>query len=284
MKAPFNILKEHGYFAKKELGQNFLIDPSSSEMIIRKACIKQGSRIIEIGSGLGSMTFAASKKADMVYGIEKDKRLIPVLEKEIEAQNIKNIKIIQNDILKTDIKKLLAVGKENYIIGNLPYNISSQIIFKTVQYKKQIKKCVFMLQKELAERIISKKGSKNYGRISVVLNYHAQIKKLASFASHLFYPKPKVDSVVIEITFKNHYNIKAKDEALFHEIVKASFGQRRKTIKNSIGKIVQDKSALEDIFKQADIKPDSRAENISTDSYVKITNIFCDKGIQKTKS
>jgi 16S rRNA (adenine1518-N6/adenine1519-N6)-dimethyltransferase len=241
MTAPFKLLKEHGYFAKKELGQNFLVDPSSPEMIIRKAEIEEGSNIVEIGPGLGAMTMAASKTADFVYGIEKDSRLIPLISQEIEKYQINNIRIINNDILKTDIGEYLSEDKKNYIIGNLPYYISSQIIFLALEHKKRIEKCVFMLQKELAQRIVSKSGSKDYGRISVVLQYHSNIKNIASLGPNLFYPKPKVDSSVIEIDFNKDIDLKAEDDALFHEVVKISFNQRRKTIRNSLGKKFRDK-------------------------------------------
>lgn len=274
MTAPYKLLKDHQYFAKKELGQNFLVDPSSPEMIIRKANIEQGSNIIEIGPGLGAMTMAASKKADFVYGIEKDSRLIPLINQEIEKYGIDNVEIINNDILKTDISIYLSDDKKNYIIGNLPYYISSQIIFLALEHKKRIEKSVFMLQKELAQRIVSKSGSKDYGRISVVLQYHSNIKNIASLGPSLFYPRPKVDSSVIELSFNKKIDLKALDENLFHEVVKISFNQRRKTIKNSLGKKFKDKKVLEDILNQAQIPSNARPEQIEVEQYVLLSNLL----------
>ncbi|MGM0419261.1 MAG: 16S rRNA (adenine(1518)-N(6)/adenine(1519)-N(6))-dimethyltransferase RsmA, partial [Thermodesulfobacteriota bacterium] len=274
MTAPYKLLKEHGYFAKKELGQNFLTDPSSPEMIIKKAGIEKGSNIIEIGPGLGALTIAASKSADKVFAVERDSRLIPLLEQEAELYQALNIEIINQDILKTDLSELLKKDKKNYIIGNLPYNISSQIIFKALEHKALIEKCVFMLQKELAWRICAKIGNKEYGRISAVLGYHADLKNIASLKPNLFYPRPKVDSCVIEIKFKKEIDNPAVSEIFFHNIVKTAFNQRRKTVKNSLSKIVKDKSLLESYFHEAQIPPDSRAENLDVNDYVNLSNII----------
>ena len=278
MTAPYKLLKEHDFYAKKEFGQNFLIDPSSPEMIIRKAEIEQDSNIIEIGPGLGAVTIAASDSAKKIYAIEKDSRLIPILKSEIEKYGKKNIEIINGDILRTEIKDLLS-NDNNYLIGNLPYNISSQIIFMGLEHKTRIKKCIFMLQKELAQRITSKHGSREYGRISVVLQYHSEIKTLANLGSNLFYPKPKVDSTVIEINFQKDIKLRAKDETIFHNLVRTAFNQRRKTIKNSLGKAVKDKILLEQMLSKAGIIATARPESLDVDKFVTLSNIFCENNV-----
>lgn len=273
MTSPHKLLKTHGFYAKKELGQNFLSDPSSPETIIRKAGIEKGCNIVEIGPGLGALTLAASEYAQQVFAIEKDTRLIPILKSEIELYRRENIDIINNDILKTDISPFLS-NDINYLIGNLPYNISSQIIFKAVDHKQKIKKCIFMLQKELAQRIVSSHGSKEYGRISAVLQYHSSIKTIANLGPGLFYPRPKVDSSVIEIDFSGGSSLKAENEKLFHDVVRVSFSQRRKTMKNSLGKAVKDKELLEEIFSEAKIPLGARAETIDVEGFVRLSNIF----------
>ncbi|MDY0132965.1 MAG: 16S rRNA (adenine(1518)-N(6)/adenine(1519)-N(6))-dimethyltransferase RsmA [Desulforegulaceae bacterium] len=274
MTNPSKILKEYGYFPKKEYGQNFLVDPSTPEMIIRKSGIEKGSNIIEIGPGLGALTKAASNWGDFVFGIEKDKRLIPILEKELNKNNCTNVEVINQDILKTDLTKFLSKDKKNYLIGNLPYNISSQILFLAINHKEKIDKCVFMLQKELATRIVSPKGTKDYGRISIVLKYHSDIKIIAGLKPTLFYPRPKVDSSVILIDFNKKNKIKAKDPELLHEIVKLSFGMRRKTLRNSLGKGFKDKALLEEIFKSLHLSTSSRGEDLELEDYIRLTNKF----------
>jgi 16S rRNA (adenine1518-N6/adenine1519-N6)-dimethyltransferase len=274
MTNPSKILKEYGYFPKKEFGQNFLVDPSTPEMIIRKSGIEKGSNIIEIGPGLGALTKAAAGFGDFVYGIEKDKRLVPILKNELEKSLCRNVEIINQDILKTDLEDLFSSSKKNYLIGNLPYNISSQILFMAVDHKEKIEKCVFMLQKELAQRIAASKGTKDYGRISVVLKYHADLKIIAGLKPSLFYPRPKVDSSVIVIDFNKKNSVKAADENLFHEIVKLSFGQRRKTLRNSLGKGVKDKAALEEIFTGLGLSLSSRGEDLDLEDYIMLTNKF----------
>jgi len=280
MTNPAKIMKEFGYFPKKEFGQNFLVDPSTPEMIIRKSGIEKGSNIIEIGPGLGALTKAAANSANFVFGIEKDKRLVPILKSELEKNSFSNVEIINQDILKTDLESLLSTTKKNYLIGNLPYNISSQIIFLAVDHKKKIDKCVFMLQKELAQRIAAPKGTKDYGRISVVLKYHADLKIIARLKPSLFYPRPKVDSSVILVDFNKENKIKAADEKLFHEIVKLSFGHRRKTLRNSLGKGVRDKSVLEEIFTSLDLSLSSRGEDLDLEDYIMLTNKFFELNIK----
>ncbi|MDY0361242.1 MAG: 16S rRNA (adenine(1518)-N(6)/adenine(1519)-N(6))-dimethyltransferase RsmA [Desulforegulaceae bacterium] len=279
MTTPSKIMKEYGYFPKKEFGQNFLVDPSTPEMIIKKAEIEKGSNIIEIGSGLGALTKAASRHGDFVFGIEKDKRLIPILEKELEKDLCSNVKIINQDILKTDIGSLLSTEKKNYLIGNLPYNISSQIIFQALEQSHKIEKCVFMLQKELAQRIAAPKGTKDYGRISVILKYYADLKIIAGLKPSLFYPRPKVDSSVIVIEFKKEQTNKVKDEKTFHEIVKLSFGQRRKTLKNSLGKGIKDKALLQNIFESLDLSLSSRGEDLELEDYINISNKLSENNV-----
>lgn len=280
MTTPSKIMKEYGYFPKKEFGQNFLVDPSTPEMIIRKSEIEKGSNIIEIGPGLGALTKAASRQGDFVFGIEKDKRLIPILEKELEKELCSNVKIINQDILKTDLETLLSTEKKNYLIGNLPYNISSQIIFQALEQSHKIEKCVFMLQKELAQRIAASKGTKDYGRISVVLRYHADLKIIASLKPSLFYPRPKVDSSVIVIEFKKENKIKVLDEKTFHNIVKLSFGQRRKTLRNSLGKGLKDKDLLETIFKSLDLSLSARGEDLDLEDYIRLSDKFSENNIK----
>jgi 16S rRNA (adenine1518-N6/adenine1519-N6)-dimethyltransferase len=280
MTNPSKILKQYQYFPKKELGQNFLVDPSSPEMIIRKSGIEKDSNIIEIGPGLGALTKAASEWGNFVYGIEKDKRLIPILEKELEKAFCKNVEIINQDILKTDLEKLFSQDKKNYLIGNLPYNISSQILFTAVEHKKKIDKCVFMLQKELAQRIAAPRGTKDYGRISVVLKYHADLKIIANLKPSLFYPRPKVDSSVILIDFNKTNTIKVKDEKLFHEIIRLSFGQRRKTLRNSLGKGVKDKNLLEEIFESLELSVSLRGEDLELEDYIKLADKFLEYNVK----
>ncbi len=275
MTSPSTILKAWNMQAKKKLGQNFLSDPSTCEMIVSSALIDTDSTIIEIGSGLGALTIPLAKSAKNVIGIEKDTQLIPLLKNEILSHQLTNVEIHNMDILKTDFNDFNKdENKKMIVMGNLPYNISSQVIIKLIESRSFITRAVFMLQKELAERLVSGPGVKTYGRISAVLQYFAEINTVCEVKSHLFYPKPRVDSEVIEIRFKESHENPVKDELLYIKVVKAAFSKRRKTLKNSLSKselkIETDKivKALTD----SDIDPIRRAETLTVDEFVNLSN------------
>lgn len=277
MTYPGVILKAWNLHAKKQLGQNFLSNPEIAEMLVRRAGVSPKDIVVEIGAGLGAMTIPLSRIAQKVYAIEKDRQLIPLLNAEIITNEIdqEKIKIINDNFLKTDICELTGKdAKDLVIIGNLPYNISSQILMSLIPQRRAIKKAVFMFQKELAERIVAKPGIKDYGRLSVAMQYCSSVKKIADVKSHLFFPKPKVDSVVIEITFFKKIDFEVNDETFFFSVIKAAFGNRRKTLRNSLAGSALDidgetaKKELENI----DIDPTRRAETLTVKEFVKLSN------------
>ena len=237
-------------YPKKKWGQNFLVDPNIIKKIIHTLEIKSKDQILEIGPGKGALTF--SIKAQKVFAIEIDKDLCDLLSRKKQ----KNLTIINEDILKTNIENL----KINKVVGNLPYNISSQIIFKILK-NNNWDTAIFMIQKELAERITSKEGSKQYGRISVMIQSLCDVKREFNVSPNCFSPKPNVSSTIISLKKKKKIIF---DYDKFEYLVKKIFSQRRKKIKNTLTQI----SNYDELRNYTDKRP----EQISVEDYIKIAS------------
>lgn len=279
MTSPGVILKAFQLDPKKHLGQNFLKDPSVSEMIVKRSGVSEADSILEIGPGLGSLTIPLMRAAGNLFAIEKDPALIPLLKAEILAKNLSLDKIeIQNrNVLDVDFFEFenRCSGKM-VAFGNLPYNISSQVLVKLIQSRRLFKKAVFMFQKELSERLVAAPGGKEYGRLSVALRYCSDIRTIALVKKDMFYPKPKVDSEVIEIVFKEKPDQIARNEDFFFKVIKAAFGRRRKTLKNALlgSELPIDGQTTAIALEKAAIDPSRRAETLTVNEFVTLTNIL----------
>ncbi len=285
MTSPRILLASSGLRAKKQLGQNFLSDPSTARMIVEKSGISPNDTVFEIGPGLGSLTTQIAKSAYRVIAIEKDKTIIPVLQSELEAAGVSNTEIINTSILDHEFPDP-EPGSRFIMMGNLPYNISSQILALLVENRSKFKKAVFMLQKELAQRIASPPGSREYGRISVLVQYCGAIKFLAEIRKHLFFPAPDVDSMVIEITIPEEPEFRPVNEKCFFDTVRSAFGQRRKTLKNSLagGFIGLSHEQAEKVLKDTGIEPSKRAETLSLSDFVRLSDTVERLNAEKTRN
>ncbi len=228
------ILKDYDLYFNKRLGQNFLID----ENIVRKIAdigeIKQDDLVLEIGPGIGTLTQVISEKAGKVISIEIDKKLVKVLEDLF--LDYKNVEFIHNDILKTDLNALLE--KEDYgavkILANLPYYITTPIIMGFLESDLDIEKMVFLIQKEVGERLCAEPGTKAYGSLSIAAQFYADMKIEFVVPAHVFIPKPKVDSIVVSFVKRKKPKVFVENKVSYFKIVKASFINRRKTLVNSL--------------------------------------------------
>ncbi len=229
------LLKAWGLDAKKQLGQHFLCDAGTAEKIIDAAGIADEDTVLEIGAGLGALTVPAARRARRVVAVDLDPELLRLLRTELLAAGLDNVELVRQNILRFDIA---ALGREAprrlVVIGNLPYNISSQVLVQLIRTRDAVDHAVLMFQKELARRISAGPGSKAYGRLSVMLAYCADIRSVATVGARLFFPRPKVDSEVLEITFRRRSDAGSEAEAFFFATVKAAFGRRRKTLKNAL--------------------------------------------------
>jgi 16S rRNA (adenine1518-N6/adenine1519-N6)-dimethyltransferase len=277
MTSPRSLLSEWNLHPKKQLGQNFLADPSTAAMIVARAGLTSDDIVLEIGAGLGALTIPAAQMVKQVYAVEKDDHLAHTLESELRRQEIGNVIILNKDIFNVNIREIIVNEQGNLVVvGNLPYNISSQVLFYLIDARDVIDRAVLMFQKELAQRLMANPGTKDYGRLSVMLQYFTDLKRIAAVSAHLFVPKPKVDSEVIEIVFKKVIENPVADENVLSEIVKAAFGKRRKTLKNALAgsELKVDSESIHQILETAGILPARRAETLSVDEFVKLGNAF----------
>jgi 16S rRNA (adenine1518-N6/adenine1519-N6)-dimethyltransferase len=275
MTSPRKLLAAHNIRPKKQLGQNFIIDPAFTEMIVQRAGILPEDIILEIGAGLGALTIPLARRAQKVFAVEKDRQIIPILNMEILVSGLANISIIEKDILSVDIKALIEdMGGKIVVMGNLPYNISSQILVQLIRSREGINRAVLMFQKELAQRITAETGCKDYGRLTVMLRYCSDIKKLLNVKASLFFPKPKVDSEILELKFKKEIDPKAADEQFLFKVIKSGFGNRRKTLKNALAasELNIDPNTATLVLEKSGIDPIRRAETLTVEDFVKLSN------------
>ena len=271
MTSPSVLLKAWNLRPQKKLGQHFLVNPATAEMIARRARITSKDVVIEIGAGLGALTIPVAKLAGHVYAVEADSKLTPLLQTELLVHKLANVEIIEKNILSVDIQSLAKTLDRRFIVmGNLPYNISSQVLIQLIQARQHVSRAILMFQKELARRIKASPGNKDYGRLTVMLSYCAEIKSIATIASSHFYPAPKVDSEVVEVNFNVLRPDPPHNEAMLFQVIKAAFGNRRKTLKNALvaGGLQIDPQTAHRALTAAGIDPGRRAETLAVSEFV----------------
>jgi len=275
MTSPRVILNAYNIRAKKNLGQNFLSDPSTARMIVNRGNISPEDVVLEIGAGLGALTLPASHISKKVFAVEKDRQIIELLKTQLLANDLSNVVLMGNNILDIDINVLADEAKSKIVvIGNLPYNISSQILVKLIESRKCLSRAILMFQKELAQRITATPGCKDYSRLTVMIQYCSDIKSVATVKANLFFPKPKVDSEVLEIKFKEKPDFLVNDEPSLFEVIKAAFGKRRKTLKNALSNSmlqIDSKNVL-NALKCSGIDSRRRAETLTVSEFVNLSN------------
>src|SRR4030043_475470 len=226
-------LKEYGLIPKKGWGQHFLIDRNILNKVIRTAQINEKDIVLEVGPGLGEMTIGLAKKAKRVITIEIDSKLVEILKKKMV--DYPNVEVVKGDILKVDFNKLLNQEKDPVkVVANLPYQISTPLLFCFIESRKLFSTLTLMLQKEVAERIVAPSGGKEYGPLSIFVQLVSNLSILFFVKPTAFFPPPKVESAVIHMTWKEKPMVEVKDEEWFKKIVKGCFGYRRKTLTNAL--------------------------------------------------
>lgn len=259
------ILGSHGFTFSKAMGQNFLINPSVCPKMASMCGADDKTGVLEIGPGIGVLTNELCKIAKKVVSVELDTRLLPVLA-ETMAEH-KNFKVINSDVLKLDLHKVIAEefeGMDVVVCANLPYYITSPIIMKLLEDKLPIKALTVMVQKEAADRLCAEVGSRESGAVTVAVNYYSKAEKLFGVSRGSFMPAPNVDSAVIRLNVADKPRIDVKDEKLFFKMVKSAFAQRRKTISNSITSgLGISKDCLRIACENAGISPTARAEALT---------------------
>lgn len=267
-----NELNKENFNFKKKFGQNFIVDKNIIHSIIKKSNIDKDTLVIEIGPGAGSLTAQLDKVSGHVIAYEIDKNLKPILEK----QNLNNTTIIYEDFLKRNISEDLKNYNysKTYVVANLPYYITTPIIIKLIEDKLNIDKIVVMVQKEVGNRFKANPNTKEYNSLSIFLNYYFTVEKILDVSKNVFIPKPNVDSIVVSFTKKEN-KIKLKNEQIFFKLVRDSFKQKRKTLKNNLKGYNLEK--IENILKKHNLDLTVRAEAISIEIFAEIANELYNK-------
>ena len=277
MTSPRLLLKAWGIRPRKSMGQHFLTDPNVSAMILGRGAFDPQDSIVEIGAGLGALTVPLALQTKQVLAVEPDGRIALLLKNELLASGVSNVTIIEKDILECDMEAMAkALDTRLKVVGNLPYHISSQVLIHLIHFRKSIDRAVLMFQKEVAERLLAKPGSKAYGRLSVLIQYCASIHAMGHVGASSFYPRPKVDSEVVGMSFLDPIPSPAGNEGFLFKIIRAAFGKRRKMLKNAlmIGDLGLEAPQLSKALERARIDPRRRAETLSVEEFVRLGNVL----------
>ncbi|MHB1420688.1 MAG: 16S rRNA (adenine(1518)-N(6)/adenine(1519)-N(6))-dimethyltransferase RsmA [Bacillota bacterium] len=280
-KEVIKILEKFNLKIKKRFGQNFLVDANIVRKIVDAADLGPDELVIEIGPGIGTLTQALAQRAGRVLAVELDRDLIPVLK--YTLAEYPNVKVIQGDALKLDWDALAVeagddrqsnAGRGYRIVANLPYYITSPILIRLLEANWGWQKAVFMVQKEVAQRIMASPGSKEYGSLTLLIKYYSDPSWVTKVPHTVFMPRPKVDSAVLKLEGRAEPPINVLDKETFFRVVRASFGQRRKTILNSLGNapLGLEKKELERVLEAACIRPELRGETLSIEQFGCLSN------------
>jgi 16S rRNA (adenine1518-N6/adenine1519-N6)-dimethyltransferase len=272
------ILEKYGFSFKKSLGQNFLIDTNILRKIVDFAELADETGAIEIGPGIGALTEQLARRAKKVVAFEIDQRLLPILADTLSPYG--NVRIIHQDVLKADIHRVIAEEftdvNDIMVVANLPYYVTTPIIMKLLTDRLPIRGIVVMLQREVADRISAKPGTKDYGSLSIAVQYYTEAETVMTVPRTVFIPQPNVDSAVIRLKKRQQPPVEVEDESFFFQVVRASFAQRRKTILNNLvhnlpnGKAM--KEQIERVLTETDIDPRRRGETLTMKEFAALSN------------
>ena len=273
-KATAEIVKKYDFKFRKSFGQNFLIDSNVVKKITDAADIKDDDVVLEIGPGIGTLTQHLAYAAGKVIAVEIDNRLIPILEETLAPYD--NIELINEDILKLDLDELLTTHKGSgriKVIANLPYYVTTPVVTELLERSTLIESLTVMVQKEVAQRMDASAGTKDYGALTLAVRYYSEPHKITDVSPNCFMPRPDVTSAVIQLNIKKE-RITVADEKLMFKIIKASFGQRRKTLLNSLknSDIAISKEQWESILERAGISAGVRGETLSLEDFARLAD------------
>lgn len=280
-KNTIEVLQKYDFVFQKKFGQNFLIDSHVLDKIVSAAGITKDDFVLEIGPGIGTMTQYLAASARKVFAVEIDKALIPILEDTLKEFD--NVQVINQDILKVDIKKLAEEhndGKPIKVVANLPYYITTPIIMGLFESQVPIDSITVMVQKEVADRMKVGPGTKDYGALSLAVQYYAEPYIVANVPPNCFMPRPKVGSAVIRLTRHEKPSVEVVDEKLMFRLIRASFNQRRKTLANGLNnspELSYSKEEIQQTIEKCGFKAGIRGEALTLEDFAKLANVFSEK-------
>ena len=280
-KNTIEVLQKYDFVFQKKFGQNFLIDSHVLDKIVSAAGITKDDFVLEIGPGIGTMTQYLAASARKVFAVEIDKALIPILEDTLKEFD--NVQVINQDILKVDIKKLAEEhndGKPIKVVANLPYYITTPIIMGLFESQVPIDSITVMVQKEVADRMKVGPGTKDYGALSLAVQYYAEPYIVANVPPNCFMPRPKVGSAVIRLTRHEKPPVEVADEKLIFRLIRASVNQRRKTLANGLNnspELSYSKEEIQQTIEKCGFKAGIRGEALTLEDFAKLANVFSEK-------
>ena len=264
------LVKKYNFKFSKSLGQNFLVDDSVPRDIVLGAEVDENDLVIEIGPGVGTLTAQLLNKAKKVVAIELDSDLIPILTEEIGSNP--KFTLIHNDALKVDFNEIIGEEKSVKLVANLPYYVTTPIIVKLLKENYNFKSLTIMIQKEVAERMNAEPGNKDYGALSLLVQYYCNTSIVRRVPPQCFIPRPKVDSIVIRLDRLQEPKVKVENEKLFFDIIRSSFNMRRKTLWNGVKNIGLSKENLELAFEEAGVDPKRRGETLTIEEFAMLSD------------
>ena len=276
---------------KKKLGQNFLVNPESLEIIVQAGELTETDTVIEIGAGLGGLTDVLARRAKRVIAVEVDELLYKALvahfgaacrspKLAIQKSIDSHIQLLNADILKLELDSLLCHDPKTEpttfkVIANLPYSITTPILWKLLDHHKQIHSCVLMMQKEVAERIVAEPGGKDYGALTIGVTYRTDATLITTLSPENFYPAPKVDSALLKLTIRENPKVKVENEEFFFKVVRTAFRTRRKMLKNTLVRSrLASAKILGTAFEKLGIAPERRAETLDIREFAALANFL----------
>ncbi len=274
------LFEESGFRPKKMWGQNFMISPHAIELLIDSSHLEKEDVVIEIGPGLGVLTRELLQRAKHVISIEKDPQLPELLIPHVEPWKDK-FTLIPNDFLETDLEKIFKQaekikGKKGQvrIISNLPYSVTTPVFEKVFESKLPFDSMTITVQQELAERVVAKPGKKDYGALTLFVQLHTEPKITGKIKPAAFYPPPRIGSVVLDMLFHSNRPVKLKDQALFTQVVRTSFGKRRKMLRNNLQDLPFTKEQILQVLEKAGLAENRRPETLSIQEFADLANCF----------
>lgn len=271
MSSTREVVEKYQFRFTKSLGQNFLVDQNIVRDIVKGAGVTKEDHVIEIGPGVGTLTRELLKEAASVTAIELDDKLLPILKEELK--DYENFHLIHGDATKVQLDAVYP-GKEIKLVANLPYYVTTPIITKILNDKVAFSSLTIMIQKEVAERMDAVPGTKDYGSLSVLVQYYCDTKIVRNVPPESFMPRPKVDSTVIRLTKLEQPRAQVEDEALFFKIVRMVFTMRRKTLSNNLKSLGYTREFIEEVLEAAGIDLKARGETLSVEKFAELSNVI----------
>ena len=262
-------IKAHPTHPKKQLGQHFLINPEVISIIVDTGEVNDSDIVVEIGPGLGYLTQALAEKAKKVIAIEIDSVLTKLLEDRLSTCD--SIEIVQADVLDVELTSFISADSRPKVIANLPYGITTPVLWKLMEHANLLDICILMMQREVAERIAATPGGKDYGALTIGTSYYADPSLIVTLSPDNFFPSPKVDSALIKLSMRDKPRVDVVDEAHFFKVVREAFRGRRKMLKNSLRRFAPLEKLIE-TFGELGIEPHRRAETLDITEFAALSN------------